>query len=266
MLRDDLAGIEYSKSAHRHKLAPRLHNRSNGSIEFKHQNISAVLIRLGLPYIDGYKPRGNYQALLARAVEAFLTEHPSVLPDIQAAPRVSPDQPAPPIADVGGVFEPPPDQIIVPSATPTDWRQTRPRRIDFARRDADNRKLGALGEQFVVDVERRRLLEARRDDLSAKVRWVAQDFGDGAGFDVLTFDEATDAERLVEVKTTGLGKFFPFYVTANEVRCSQANADAFHLYRVFDFAVRPRLYVLRGALSETCRLEPTEYRASLGAS
>ncbi len=60
---------------------------------------------------------------------------------------------------------------------------------------------------------------------------------------------------------TGLGKYFPFVVTANEVRCSEDLPERFHLYRVFDFARRPRLYVLKGALSQACRLEPVEYRA-----
>jgi hypothetical protein len=63
------------------------------------------------------------------------------------------------------------------------------------------------------------------------------------------------------VKTTGLGKFFPFYVTATEVRCSEDGADQYHLFRVFDFGKVPRVYILTGALTATCRLEPTSYRA-----
>lgn len=35
--------------------------RSAKSMEFKFQNISAVLDELGLTYIDGFKPRKNYQ-------------------------------------------------------------------------------------------------------------------------------------------------------------------------------------------------------------
>ena len=40
------------------------------------------------------------------------------------------------------------------------------------------------------------------------------------GYDVLSFDDADESEKLIEVKTTGLGKFFPFFVTVNEVRCT----------------------------------------------
>jgi hypothetical protein len=71
-----------------------------------------------------------------------------------------------------------------------------------------------------------------------------------------------ESERLIEVKTTGLGKYTPFYVTGVELRCSEDVGDRFHLYRFFDFARSPRLYVLRGSLRERCQLEPTVYRAT----
>ena len=43
MLADDVAGQPYNKAEHRRQLLPLLNNRSEGSVEFKHQNISAVL-------------------------------------------------------------------------------------------------------------------------------------------------------------------------------------------------------------------------------
>ncbi len=104
---------------------------------------------------------------------------------------------------------------------------------------------------------------AGRDDLVRKVRWVAVEIGDGLGFDVLSFDDQDESEKLIEVKTTGLGKFFPFYVTGNEVRCSEDMADQFHLFRVFDFGRTPRVYILTGSLKTNCRLEPTQFRATI---
>lgn len=38
--------------------------RSEGSLEFKFQNVSAVLDELGAVWISGYKPRRNVQQLL----------------------------------------------------------------------------------------------------------------------------------------------------------------------------------------------------------
>ena len=47
----------------------------------------------------------------------------------------------------------------------------------------------------------------------------------------------------------------------NEVRCSQARPQEFHLYRVFNFGPDARLYMLAGELSSTCHLDPAQYRA-----
>src|SRR5688572_22650274 len=72
MLNMELSRRSYNKTVFRQGLLPLLNSRSEGSIEFKHQNISAVLANMGLPYIKGYKPRSNYQQLLEEAVAQYL--------------------------------------------------------------------------------------------------------------------------------------------------------------------------------------------------
>ncbi|HRJ79949.1 MAG TPA: hypothetical protein PLF37_15730, partial [Planctomycetota bacterium] len=74
MLEAELTGRPYSKTEHRKALLDHI-KRSEGSIEFKHQNISAALQDLGLPWIAGYKPRSNYQIALLEAVEVQLERH-----------------------------------------------------------------------------------------------------------------------------------------------------------------------------------------------
>jgi len=264
MLEKELLGKPYSKTEHRRSLAPKLIERSDGSIEFKHANISAVLTSLGLPYVEGYKPRGNYQALLAQEVEAFLDKNPTFMEQLASAPTVNPDKaPTTDAFDLDKIIEEPPAEIIGPKEAGKPWLSRKGRRIDFAQRDALNRQLAKFGEEFVVHLERHRLLNAGRDDLSRKVQWVAVEIGDGLGFDVLSFDDQDESEKLIEVKTTGLGKFFPFYVTSNEVRCSEDVAEKFHLFRVFDFGRTPRVYILTGSLMANCRLEPMQYRATI---
>jgi hypothetical protein len=51
MLIQELTGQAYNKSTHRKALMHKLDKRSEGAIERKHQNISAILIALGCPYI-----------------------------------------------------------------------------------------------------------------------------------------------------------------------------------------------------------------------
>lgn len=59
MLTEEIAGRPYVKKARNRGLQSVI-GRSAGSIEFKHQNIGAVLAEPGLPWIRGYKPRFNY--------------------------------------------------------------------------------------------------------------------------------------------------------------------------------------------------------------
>ncbi len=72
MLEKELRGEAYNKTEYRRRLLPLLQERTEGSIEYKHQNISAVLIDLGYPYVDGYKPQRNYQQLLHDVIEGRL--------------------------------------------------------------------------------------------------------------------------------------------------------------------------------------------------
>ena len=72
MLELELRGEPYNKKDHNRRLQSILHGRSAGAIEFKHANISAVLIELGFPYMDRYKPRANYQELLKDEVSTRL--------------------------------------------------------------------------------------------------------------------------------------------------------------------------------------------------
>jgi hypothetical protein len=262
MLQSELLGQPYKKAEHRRRLLPALSGRTGPSVEFKHANISAVLVEMGLPYIDGYQPRSNYQALLATEVETFLDQHPGFFEQMVKAPIISPrEMPRMPRGTVLRLFEPPPERVGTPAASGQTWIERRGRKLDFPRRDAENRKLGKLGEKFVVELEKLRLREHGRDDLAGKVEWIAHTCGDGTGYDILSFSERDESERFIEVKTTGLGKFFPFYVSANEVRCSEGCAPKYHLYRVFDFSRSPRVYILQGALSKVCRLDPVQFRA-----
>ena len=75
MYEKEMRGEKYSKAEYRRGLQPKLNQRSEGSIEFKHQNISAALIDSGYPYIRGYKPAKNYQSLLKDVIQSYLSEN-----------------------------------------------------------------------------------------------------------------------------------------------------------------------------------------------
>ncbi len=78
MLADDIARHPYNKAEHNRDLQTRI-ERNRSSIEFKHQNISAVLNGLGEDWIPGYKPAFNFQMVLVDAVARWLALNPAWL-------------------------------------------------------------------------------------------------------------------------------------------------------------------------------------------
>lgn len=263
MLIAELCGQHYVKTDHNRELAEKLNNRSKSSIEFKHQNISAVLRDADCPYINGYKPMSNYQCMLVDIVERYLLS-------TELFDRAALGAASRPVADA-----PPPKDtsIIVPPPEPKAPRDTvheakksyttaTPIKRDYLAREARNHELGTAGERFVVAFEKMRLAHEGQTKLAEKVEHVAETQGDGLGYDVLSFD-ANGRERWIEVKTTAFAKECAFFITPNELKCSQDNPDYYHLFRVFSFLNKPNMFCLNGDLYPQLTLNPQSYRAQV---
>lgn len=89
MLIAELRGQPYVKATHAQALMEKI-GRAHGSVEFKHQNISAVLDRLGMPWIRGYKPRENFQNAIFDSIDRYLSTHQAVV-NALAAPPIQPN-------------------------------------------------------------------------------------------------------------------------------------------------------------------------------
>ena len=260
MLAAELSGGTYNKADHRRHLLPLLRRRSEQSIEFKHANISAVLIELGFPYISGYKPRSNYQQLLYKVVSERLALNSRLLQ--LATLDVERPVKTPAVDDILKVVTSPPKPITRGRHAAEHRSTYLPAPVNYLEREARNRVLGDAGEEFVISFERARLIKLGCESLASRIEHVAKVRGDAEGFDILSF-EKSGAERFIEVKTTKYGPHTPFFVSRNEVRISKAHARKYHLYRVFAFRTDPRLFALHGALSATCDLDPTTYIATV---
>lgn len=257
MLTMELTGQQYSKSDHRRKLIRLLNNRTEGAIERKHQNISAILIELGCPYISGYKPLGNYQELLYKVVADRLKD--SDLFDRAALAAVQMPAAAPLPNDFAKVLVEPP-RLSLSAREPESPKVRSAVKRDYIDREARNASLGRAGEEFVVHYEKWRLISGGHERLANKVEHIAETQGDGLGFDVLSFD-TNGKEKLIEVKTTSFGKETPFFITRNEIDLSRSEADHFHLYRLFDFRKEPHLFSFRGAVDRHCHLDAITFQA-----
>jgi hypothetical protein len=249
MLGKELSGQPYVKSHHCAALMARL-NRSHRSVEFKHQNISAVLDELGLPWIPGYIPKPNYQGAIFDAIDRYLSGHRNIL-------SLVPTVPAPPLADE--VFVSAPSVLAGAKEKPKKLLRL-VRKFDPVERDRRNRSLGEAGEAFVFESEQRRLSNAGRIDLVSQIRWVSKEDGDGAGYDIRSFN-LEGVTRLIEVKTTNGAARTPFFISRNEYELSCERPTDWCIYRVHMFAQSPRIFTLQPPLDKTLRLSAEVWRA-----
>ena len=258
MLHKELRGQEFRKSDHNRRVQSRT-GRSKGSVEYKYQNISAVLNILGCPRIDGYLPAKNIQKALIPGVERYLDNFKweswidtSLLDRVKKTSSTD-------IADEIQILQ----QIPIPSKKPSSREVTRLiRKFDPAARDARIREIGMLGEQRVFHSEQTRLKNDGRKDLASKVRWVSREDGDGAGYDFRSFT-STGQELFLEVKTTIGGAQTPFFISANEVGFSEEHPEHSRIFRVFDLPRVPRAFILRPPLENDLILTPKNFRANL---
>ena len=242
MLEAEINGEPYVKAERRRALQPLLSGRSQSSIEFKHQNISAVLLGLGQPWIAGYKPASQFQTSLIDAVLRWLDSRPNWLDPADRRP--SSGQQAG-FADPASLWiGPPPTFSNAPSPIDPAMMQMIARKVDVAERDARNRALGQAGEELVLEYERELLRGSGRRDLADKVRWTAHEEGDGAGYDISSF-EPDGRVRLIEVKTTNGWARTPFHITRNELAVAEINREHWRLVRLWDFAREPRAFEIR---------------------
>ena len=272
MLAAEQADEFYVKAHHAKSLMNEI-GRTHRSVEFKHMNLSAVLSELGLPTIKGYKPKPNFPA-----IDRYLSSHPDaweigdarLLPITQrlgggsrgggkTIPASGVAENAAPFAHSLLKITTPP--LVGPARARPEGLQRLVRKFDPAGRDARNRILGRLGEQHVLNHEIASLIAADRMDLAKKVEWTADVLGDGAGYDIRSFDP-TGNERLIEVKSTRGGPTADFFITRTEREVSQERPDAWRLYRLHTLSAAPGMFVLPPPLEASVRLEAEAWKAS----
>jgi hypothetical protein len=248
MLALECTGKPYSKTEHRNALIKAMGGtRSRGSIERKHQNISAVMLQLGLPYVKGYKPLPNIQQVLLAEVRRRLEANPGWFAELQ------PRQQSPAEVRFAAALR----QVAVPDMPP----EPHGRKVDYGLLQEESKRVGDRGEEFVYNFEKAALEREGRADLAADVLWVAREVGDGTGYDIQSF-RPDGRPRYIEVKATKLGALTPFYITSAELEFARRHQGEYVIYRVFDIdGDAPEFYVLEGDLDTLLTVEPVTYRA-----
>lgn len=257
MLVEYHSGLKLNKAEHNRALQKKLSGRNRSAIEFRHQNISAVLVEDGLDYLDGYVPLFNVTDSVRDCVRDVLSHRPEVLELVQKSVEAPVGSVEPANAELKLVSAP-----IVKDVKVSQMVERFPEFADYSAIEMRNRSLGLAGEIAVLKHEHQKLWDAGKKQLAERIEHASQTRGDGLGYDVLSFEESGQ-ERLIEVKTTRRAQLTPFHVSRNEVAVSQERSTDYHIYRLFRFEYEPQFFVLKGSIDKSCKLEPTEYLARI---
>lgn len=168
------------------------------------------------------------------------------------------------ITDIVVETQPPEVSIRKKSSQP---RKYRPVKRDYVKSNKNKKIAGDTGEQIILAIEKQKLNDFGRDDLSEKVNWDSKDMGDGLGYDILSYDilpNGEEKEIFIEVKTTTGSINKPFDVSINEVKFSQEHSDSFYIYRVYSLSSdcsKVKYYKIAGSIPENFNLIPTSFQA-----
>lgn len=242
------SGEKINKAAEYRLLGAQI-GRKPDAVGLKFQNISAVLDELGSKeWLPGLAPMPNFQFLLADTVIEWLDADRALIESL--LDRTSDQVVVPPAASELREEAPPERDSALVRAVALVAAGQRPRVLDFLELHERNRALGDEGEAVVFEWEQRRLHDTvGRPDLAKRVEWTSKTRGDGAGYDIESF-EADGRQRLIEVKTTTRGRCTPFFVSKNELATSHKHSETYQLYRVYDIRDALRFYRLRGPIDQ----------------
>lgn len=162
------------------------------------------------------------------------------------------------------IFEEPPKPS--PRNTGVKTSEFRARKApDYGLQDSVNKKLGFEGELLVLEREMKWLRGFDRHDLADKVVHVSEVEGDGAGYDIRSYD-LDGNPKYIEIKTTKGAALTPFFISPNELAFSNQHPENYFLYRVYEFDPTTRsgkVFVLNGNLSTRIQVVPTQFKAVL---
>jgi hypothetical protein len=136
--------------------------------------------------------------------------------------------------------------------------------VDFEKKQKANSRLGKAGEHFILDREREKLEKLGVKKINKKLEHSSVIKGDGIGYDITSRDENSN-EIFIEVKATTGDFKTPFFITRNELYCSQQHPGKYRLYRLYDFdakAKKGKVKVFKGDLSGLC-VQPVNYQVNI---
>lgn len=109
------------------------------------------------------------------------------------------------------------------------------RKLDFEKINREKQEIGNKGELYVLRDQRKKVKQFDLE-LENKVRHVSKLDGDGAGYDIRSFNHEKEI-NYIEVKTTKGKKETPLYMSVTEYAFYELHRESYVIARVYNFDV-----------------------------
>ena len=124
---------------------------------------------------------------------------------------------------------------------------------------------GKRGEQWVVELERRALIDAGKPDLAEQVLHISETH-EGSPWDIESFEKSYPHRPIfIEVKSTSEAESLKVDMSINQIRAALGSSRTYYLYRVVEVHTsKPTVYIYNfKEISELIRFDATNVSATL---
>ncbi len=158
------------------------------------------------------------------------------------------------------------DLEIVSLERKSSKTKSRSKKTDYEKEAKKLKKFGDRGEKIAMDLEIKRLKDADRCDLAAKVKRVSLE-SDSLGYDILSFD-IDGTERFIEVKATSMKVGHAnFYLSVNELNMAK-ELNNYYVYMIYDIlSTNPKVWIIGNPFNpqnNDVQIVPINFKVTIG--
>lgn len=136
---------------------------------------------------------------------------------------------------------------------------------NYTKIDEAKANFGRKCEEIIYNYEKERLRREGKIKNAEEVIWFSKDIGDGAGYDIESFENINGVYEKIYIEVKGTDKDYtePFEVTINEVMVSEKLKDHYYIYRIAKANTKnPIYYKIKGSIVENFDLTATKFKAT----
>lgn len=138
-------------------------------------------------------------------------------------------------------------------------------KTNYIKADQAKANFGRKCEEIIYNYEKEKLRKEGQIKKAEEVIWVSKEIGDGAGYDIESFENINGKYEKIYIEVKGTDKDYnePFDVTINEVLTSEKLKEHYYIYRIAKANTQnPIFYKIKGSIKEEFELIAIKFKAT----